>query len=147
MCMYPHSIHTNIVTTDLVYSAVAQSVVIIPDCLSHISVTVNLISLFLFFQNFVYKITVCSIFKHYLVQYSQSYRTDKPLVTVLPAAVQSVVWVVTPQRNSCKSILNAVRLTLYKKRTKISGLQTISTKNNSQDTIWHLNIIIEVGQM
>jgi len=31
------------------------------------------------------------IFKHYLVKYSQSYRTDKPLVTVLHAAVQSIV--------------------------------------------------------
>ena len=94
MCMYPHSIHTNIVTTGLVYSAVAQSVVITPECLSHISVTINLIKQFVpsfFFQNVVYKIMVCAIFKHYLVQYSQSYRTDKPLVTVLPAAVQSVV--------------------------------------------------------
>jgi len=44
--MYPHSIHTNIVTTDLVNSAVAQSVVITPECLSHLSVIINLIKQF-----------------------------------------------------------------------------------------------------
>jgi hypothetical protein len=35
---------------------------------------------------------------------------------------------------------------LHKKHTRISGLQPNSMKNISQDTIWHLNIIIEVGQ-
>lgn len=46
MCMYPHSIHTSIVATDLVNSDVAQSAVNTPECLSHISVTINLIKQF-----------------------------------------------------------------------------------------------------